>query len=219
MTEKPCIIFDMDGVLIDSERIVRASWEHCGPQFGVENPVEIFRSCMGTTSESTRQRMLGLYGEEFPYEDFVQARRKFYYDAVTREGTPKRPYVCETIAGLHRLGYRLAVASSTRESLVRSELGDIGILDYFSVVIGGDRLKHSKPAPDIYLLACEQLGIDPSDGYAVEDSYNGIRSAHRAGLHPIMIPDQQPATDEMRELSEFIFADLNELYEHFRALV
>lgn len=216
MTNKPCIVFDMDGVLIDSERIVCASWELCGPKYGIANPTEFFRSCMGTTPDHTRRRLLDAYGEDFPYDAFVQERRNYYYDIVRRTGVPKRPYVCEAIAGLHELGFPLAVASSTRESLVREELGEIGVLPYFSVVIGGDKLQRSKPAPDIYLLACETLGTNPASAYAVEDSYNGIRSAASAGMMPIMIPDQQPATDEMRSLCRYLFDDLGELYAHFQ---
>ena len=81
----------------------------------------------------------------------------------------------------------------------------------------GDQLKRSKPEPDIYLLACEKLGTDPSTAYAVEDSYNGIRAAYRAGMHPIMVPDQLPPTDEMYDLCRYIFDDLGALYRHFAA--
>ena len=85
------------------------------------------------------------------------------------------------------------------------------------MVVCGDHLKRSKPEPDIYLLACEKLGTDPSTAYAVEDSYNGIRAAYRAGMHPIMVPDQLPPTGEMAELSRYIFDDLGALYRHFAA--
>ena len=83
-----------------------------------------------------------------------------------------------------------------------------GLISYFDVIIGGDMLTVSKPAPDIYLRACADLGVDPRTAYAVEDSYNGIRSAHAAGMHALMVPDMVPATDEMRGLARAILPDL-----------
>lgn len=212
---QPCIVFDMDGVLIDSERIVLASWEAIGPRYGVENPADFCRSCMGTTPQKTAEKLYAAYGAAFPYDDFVAERRKFYYDTVEQFGFPIKEHVRDAIEGLHAMGCTLAVASSTRESLVREELDAVGILSYFSVVIGGDRLKRSKPEPDIYLLACETLGVDPSATYAVEDSYNGVLAAHRAGMIPIMVPDQLPPNDEMHRLCRYIFDDLGALYRHF----
>ena len=76
------------------------------------------------------------------------------------------------------------------------------------LVLGGDLLKRSKPAPDIYLMACEKIGVKPAEAYAVEDSHNGIRSASSAGLHPIMVPDIPPVTPEMEALAEVILPDL-----------
>jgi beta-phosphoglucomutase-like phosphatase (HAD superfamily) len=85
----------------------------------------------------------------------------------------------------------------------------------YQVVVGGDLLKKSKPAPDIYLMTCERMGVLPKNTYAVEDSYNGIRSAHSAGLHPVMVPDLTPATEEMRSLSVAVFEDLFGVKDYF----
>lgn len=83
----------------------------------------------------------------------------------------------------------------------------------------GDLLKNSKPAPGIYLMTCERMGVLPQNTYAIEDSYNGIRSAHSAGLHPVMVPDMMPATEEMRDLSEAIFGDLFQVREYFEKML
>lgn len=219
MTDTPYIVFDMDGVLIDSERVVLNSWITCGPKYGVQNPGDFCRSCMGTTPGETRQRLFDAYGSDFAYEDFMADCRKYFYDEFDRTGTPIKAHVREAITGLHALGCTLAVASSTKEAIVRKQLGDVGILPYFSVVIGGDQLSRSKPEPDIYLLACKTLGVDPHKAYAVEDSHNGIRAAHRAGMMPIMIPDQQPVTEEMTRLCCEIFSDAEELLAYIRAQI
>lgn len=216
MTDIPSLVFDMDGVLIDSERVVLNSWITCGPKYGVQNAGDFCRSCMGTTPEETRQRLLDAYGTDFAYEDFMADCRTYYHKEFDRTGTPIKAHVRDAITGLHALGCKLAVASSTKEAIVRRELDAVGILPYFSVVIGGDRLSRSKPAPDIYLLACKKLGVKPHTAYAVEDSHNGIRAAYRAGMMPIMIPDQQPVTEEMTQLCCQIFADAEQLLAYIR---
>ncbi len=216
MRDTPYLVFDMDGVLIDSERVVLNSWIACGPNYGIQNPGEFCRSCMGTTPQATRQRLLDAYGPTFAYDDFMADCRTYFYDEFNRTGTPIKSHVREAIVGLHELGCTLAVASSTKEAIVRKQLGDVGILPYFSVLIGGDRLTRSKPEPDIYLLACDMLGVAPQHAYAVEDSYNGIRAAYRAGMMPIMIPDQQPVTEEMRQLCRHIFPHAEELLQYIR---
>lgn len=217
MSEKPCIVFDMDGVLLDTEQLVLQCWEHVAEEFGLIEPSDLCRSCMGTTHAKTDEVLCSLYGQDFPVKRFHEATRNYFHQLIT-DGIPCRPHALEAIRGLHALGYPLAVASSSREASVCPELEEAGLLPYFSVVICGDHLKRSKPEPDIYLLACEKLGVDPATAYAVEDSYNGIRSAHRAGMIPIMVPDQLPPTEEMRQLCRYIFDDLGVLYAHFAQL-
>lgn len=109
----------------------------------------------------------------------------------------------------------VGLASSTRLAAVEEELKQAGLYDYFRVVVGGDQLKRSKPEPDIYLMACEKMGISPENAYAVEDSYNGIRAAYSAGMMPIMVPDLLPATEEMREKSIAVFDDLLQVKRFF----
>ena len=88
------------------------------------------------------------------------------------------------------------------------ELRDAGLLEYFDVLVCGDKVERSKPAPDIFLKACEETGVSPARAYAVEDSYNGIRSAAAGGLRPVMVPDLMPPTEEMEQLAEVILPDL-----------
>jgi HAD superfamily hydrolase (TIGR01509 family) len=217
MSKKPCIVFDMDGVLLDTERLVLQCWERAADEFGLLAPAALCRSCMGTTHAKTDEVLREQYGADFPTDSFHAVIRRYFHE-LAADGIPCRPYAPEAVRGLSALGYSLAVASSSREATVLPELGEAGLLPYFSAVICGDHLKRSKPEPDIYLLACEKLGVPPSEAYAVEDSYNGIRSAYRAGMIPIMIPDQLPPTEEMRQLSRYFFDDLGALYRHFAQL-
>lgn len=110
----------------------------------------------------------------------------------------------------------MGLASSTRSTSVFGHLERSGFGKYFKAVITGDMVEHSKPRPDIYLLACRELGVDPEEAYAIEDSPNGIRAAHAAGMRPVMVPDMIAPDDEMRELSFLIRTDLFEVLDYLR---
>ena len=134
MSEKPCIVFDMDGVLLDTERLVLLCWEHVADTFGLINAADLCRSCLGTTHAKTDEVLCRIYGQDFPVKRFHEATREHFHQLI-RDGIPCRPHAKEAIAGLHALGYPLAVASSSREASVKPELAEAGLLPYFSVVV------------------------------------------------------------------------------------
>ena len=132
------------------------------------------------------------------------------FRSIEENGVPVKDGVRETLQKLAEAGLKIAVASSTRREKVLRHLENAGIAQYFTAVVGGDTVTHSKPHPEIFLKACEALGVAPEDAIAVEDSHNGIRSAHAAGMAPVMVPDLLPVTEEMRELSAFVAEDMND---------
>ena len=117
----------------------------------------------------------------------------------------------ELLRFLKENGYQIGLASSTRYEVVRQQLEDAGILPYFETLTCGDMVKKSKPEPDIFIKAAEALGVEPANCIVIEDSYNGIRAANRAGMFPIMVPDMIAPDEEMRELAKEIFRDLDEV--------
>ena len=123
--------------------------------------------------------------------------------------------VNKILAYLKQSGTPIGLASSSKYSSIISHLKEANIIDYFDVIVAGDMIEHSKPKPDIYILACNKLGVDPKDTYAIEDSPNGIRSAHAAGMRPIMVPDLVKPDAEMEELSYLICKDLMEVMQFF----
>ena len=139
-----------------------------------------------------------------------------FHEYVEKNGLPVKKGVRELLQYLSVLSVPVGVASSTRLAVVEEELRQAGLYDYFQIVMGGDQLKRSKPEPDIYLMTCEKMGVQPRNAYAVEDSHNGIRSAYRAGMMPVMVPDLLPATEEMKEMSIAVFDDLLEVRDYFR---
>ncbi|MBR3881207.1 MAG: HAD family phosphatase [Mailhella sp.] len=204
----PAIVFDMDGVLIDSERLVLRAWLHVGQQLGIPGLNDLFYKAIGTTHAHTATLFATAFGEDFDYLDFRDRVRSYYYGELTADGIPLKHGVIELLDWLKANGWAIGLASSSREVSVRYSLEKTGLLPYFQALVCGDMLTVSKPAPDIYLKACAELGTDPRTAYAVEDSYNGIRAAHAAGMIPIMVPDMVPANDEMRERSAIILPDL-----------
>jgi len=215
MIDCNAVIFDMDGVIFDSERLVLECWEKIGSKYHLSGMREAFLPCIGTNSEMTREIVLNYYGEDFPYDEFTQKSSVLFHEIVDRGGLPVKRGVRELLNYLKQSNIPTAIASSTRLQTVTKELKQAGLYNYFRVVTGGDQLKKSKPEPDIYLMACEKMGVMPGQAYAVEDSYNGIRSSSSAGMRPIMVPDMLPPTDEMREKSVVVLEDLLQVKDWF----
>lgn len=212
------VIFDMDGTIFDTERLVLDCWERVGEKHGIAGIREVFLRCIGTNNVRTQEIVCEHYGKDFPYEKFREESSVLFHEIADTQGIPVKPGTVELLQYLSGEKIPLGLASSTRLAVVTQELKAAGLYDYFRVVVGGDLLKNSKPAPDIYLMTCERMSVLPGNTYAIEDSYNGIRSAHSAGMHPIMVPDLMPATEEMRDLSEAVFTDLLQVKEYFERL-
>ncbi|MCQ2538976.1 MAG: HAD family phosphatase [Acetatifactor sp.] len=208
------VIFDMDGILFDTEKLCMDSWIAVADRHGLPDMEIVFPKCIGTNANDSKEIVLEAYGRDFDYDAFKVEASKWFWDYIDREGLPIKPGVKELLAWMKAENWEIGLASSTKRSSVLNCLEKAEILDYFKVVITGDMVEHSKPLPDIYLIACEKLGVDPRATYAIEDSPNGIRSAHAAGMFPLMVPDLIAPTDEMRELSTGIFKDLYEVQKY-----
>lgn len=210
------VVFDMDGVIFDSERLVVECWKPIAEKYHIPNIEEACFECMGINRELTAKKMKDRYGEDFPYEKYKQEMSDLFFEKAKDGKLPQKPGVKELLGFLKGHQIKIALASSTRREVVLKELTEGGLVDYFDEIVCGDMVSRSKPQPDIFLKACELLGVNPKDAYAIEDSYNGIRSAHAAGMMPIMVPDLAPATEEMRELTTVILDDLLKVMDFFK---
>lgn len=215
MKASKAVVFDMDGVLFDTERVCRDSWVAVAGQYGITDMDRTFPQCIGRNRAGSEQVIRERYGEDFPYDEFREKASEHFWRTLEEQGPPKKKGVSEILAFLKENGWKVGLASSTARESVLRHLEKEGIADSFSVVVGGDQILHSKPDPDIYLLACRELGVDPGETFAIEDSYHGIHAANRAGMRPIMVPDLLPATEEMESLCEVIKEDLLQVKEYF----
>lgn len=208
------VVFDMDGVIFDSERAVMQCWKEVASRHNIPDIEKAILACTGTTMVRTREIMLNLYGADFPYDEYARESSVIFHSRYDGGRLPMKPGVKELLTFLKEHDKKIALASSTRQQVVTDELRDAGIIEYFDRIICGDMVSRSKPAPDIFLKACEELNVSPSGSYAIEDSYNGIRAAHAGGLHPIMVPDLLPADEEMQSLAEIVLPSLTSVMEY-----
>ena len=215
--KKRAVIFDMDGVIFDSERLILDCWEQVAEKYHFTNIREVCIDCIGTNKVRTKEIVCAYYGESFPYDEYSKEVSGLFREYIQTKGLPVKKGVEELLQYLQDKRIPIGLASSTRLAVVEEELCQAGLYDYFQVVMGGDQLKRSKPEPDIYLLTCEKMGVLPERVYAIEDSYNGIRSAYSAGMMPIMVPDILQADEEMKEKSIAVLEDLFQVKYYFSA--
>ncbi len=206
--KKKAVIFDMDGVIFDSERLVLTSWKEVGAKYGLVIEDEVFYQCVGVNAVETKEIFLEHYGRDFPYDMYKSEASKWYHDRYDGGRLPMKPGIRELLTYLKEAGFKIGLASSTREVTVTQEITDAGLLPFFDNLTCGDMLKKSKPEPDIFWMACERLGVKPEEAIVIEDSYNGIRAAHRAGTTPVMVPDMIAPDEEMQSLAYKIFKSL-----------
>ena len=209
------VIFDMDGVLFDTEKLCMDSWVAVAKEAGIRDMEIFFPSCIGRNLTDTRALFREFYGDTYDFEQFRRQASTWFHDYVEQEGIPVKKGVGEILDFLRQSGYLIGLASSTSLRSVEDYLQRAGIRQYFQSLTTGDMVEHSKPQPDIYLIACERLGVKPEEAIAIEDSPNGIRAAHSAGMIPVMVPDLIAADQEMRDKSALICENLMEAIRFF----
>lgn len=214
MAEIKGIIFDMDGVILDTETICFRTWEIAGAEFGIADMSHAQLACLGTNKTDTLAILKKLYGEDFEAQQFLDRTSELFHQIEKTDGIPLMPHVKETLSYLHGK-YTLALATSTRKSTAARQLQEAGVDTYFSSFTFGDMVTHSKPEPEIYLMACRSIGLQPEECAAVEDSPNGIKSAYAAGMQCIMVPDKITPTKEISRLCTHICTSLKELQTIF----
>lgn len=207
------VVFDMDGVLFDTETLSMKVWIEVADAWGISNMETVSKQCIGLNANDIKALLLHTYGEAFDYKAFHEQVWEWFVKEIEENGLPVKYWVRELLQWLSQNGYKIALASSSNYAYVVGNLERAGIRSFFSEIITGDMVEHSKPQPDIYLLACEKLNAKPENAYAIEDSPNGIRAAYWAGMQAVMVPDLIAPDEEMRGLSTVICRDLQKVQE------
>lgn len=207
------LVFDMDGLLFDSERVVQRTWNMAGEELGAGQVGEQIVHTLGMNLKSRTEFFRRVYGPDFPMDIFSEKTRKYYRQIEEAEGVPLKPGVREILRYGKQNGYKMAVATSSRREHSTYMLKKGGIYTFFDEFMFGDMVENAKPDPEIYLKACRMLGTAPERSMALEDSPNGIRSATAAGMRAVMVPDLVQPDGELEKIAFRICKDLREVIE------
>jgi len=193
------VIFDMDGLMFDSERIARAGWIHAGEVFGLPITEDLFHQIVGSSRVTIRETFIRVLGD-FDFDQVRAERAAFGRAYMEKYGVPIKPGLFALLDFLDDAGIKKAVASSTYQADAMFYLTKAGIAGRFDGIVTGDMVTNGKPAPDIFLLAASILGMHPADCIVLEDSSAGILAATTAGMRVIGIPDLVPLREECEAL-------------------
>ncbi len=203
------VIFDMDGLMLDSERAIIGCLAEAARELGHDLPDVLWLSMVGHSEAVCRRLLDEAVGEK--RREYVLQRSHVLYDAVVAAGVPHRPGIIEMLEFLQVRGIPRAVATSTKRPLALRKLEASGLLPRFDAICTSSDVEHPKPAPDVYLLAAHSLGVEPAQCLVLEDSPTGVRAALAAGMYPIQIPDLLEPDDAMRALGHTILPSLHEV--------
>ena len=203
-------VFDMDGLMFDTERLVYENWQAMMDEHGYHYDIEAFKQTVGRRKKEVELFYKATYGEDFPYWELADEGRARYVKRVEREGIPVKPGLYEILDFFRQRNVKIALATSTSRETAELNLRLAKVLDYFDVLVCGGDVKNGKPHPEVFLTAAERLGVAPENCVAFEDSINGIKSAYAAGMTTVMVPDFLQPTDEIKPMITYLCKDLSE---------
>lgn len=214
---KKTVIFDLDGTLIDTEKYFKVFWRRAMEEYGYSMSEEQTLQLRSLGRPYASALLQEWFGETFDYIKVRDYRRKLMQEHLEQTGLETKPGAEQALQQLQKEGYRIALATATPTDRAIKQLKEVGLFSYFDEIVSAVEVEHGKPAPDVYLFACQKLGVEPEDAFAVEDSPNGAKSAISAGLHVIFIPDQSQPEPELSKQLYACIPSLLELPEVVRA--
>lgn len=183
------VLFDMDGLVLDTEKLYSRFWRAACEAFGFSMSYEQSLKMRALNKQAGAGMLCSFFGPEADYAAIRQKRIELMDACVAREGVQIKPGIPELLAGLKARGIATAITSSSPMERIELYLGSVGLLDCFDRICSGYQVAHGKPEPDIFLFGAQQLGLTAGECLALEDSHAGLLSAHRAGCLPVLIPD------------------------------
>lgn len=208
-------VFDMDGVLIDTEKLYVRFWRQSAADFGYNMTEEHVFGIRSLARKFANVKLKNIFGEAFPCVKIREHRTKLMDAYIAEHGIEPKKGLFTMLDYLRDRKIKTAVATATPVERAKKMLDKIGALSYFDAVVGGDMIKNGKPEPDIYLAAAAELGLPPGNCAAFEDSPNGIRSAYSAGCRAVMIPDLTPPDEDILPVLSAVYDSLDEAVSFF----
>ncbi|TCT17234.1 HAD superfamily hydrolase (TIGR01509 family)/HAD superfamily hydrolase (TIGR01549 family) [Natranaerovirga pectinivora] len=194
------IIFDMDGLMFDTENISYIAWKEAANQYNYQISRDLFEKTVGTNITKTKEIYVDYFGEKFPFNLIRDERVKISNEFIKINGVPIKKGLYELIQYLDGINIKKAVATSTSRNRALNLLSLAEIDGFFDYILCGDEIENSKPNPEIFLNVADKLQCTPSKCLVLEDSETGISAAYQAGMIPIMISDLKEPSEEIQSI-------------------
>lgn len=207
------VIFDMDGVLFDTEKLYERFWCEAAQKLGYNMTVDDVVQIRSTDAVIACRILKERLGEEFDYEGVKKLRVALMHEYTEKMGVELKPGVIKLLKYLKLNNYKIALATTSNQARARNYLSKGNIIQYFDYILSGDLVMNSKPDPEIYLTAAKGIGLESAQCIAVEDSYNGVRSAYQAGCKVIMVPDRDEPDNEMHNKTFMILNSIDKIID------
>jgi HAD superfamily hydrolase (TIGR01509 family) len=207
-------IFDMDGLLIDSERAISQAWVAGAQALGFRLEMADFMRVVGTAAQQSTALLIDMLGSEAAMRATAAKAQALLPQAGGGAVFPLKTGALPLLEALHAAGIPCGVASSSAVEEIRHRLGHVDVLKYFKCISGGDEVTHGKPDPALYLLAAARLGVAPAHCIAFEDSENGARAAQAAGVRVVIVPDLKQPSPDIAERAHGVIGSLADAIEH-----
>ncbi len=205
------VIFDLDGVILDTEGISYDAWKRAVADFGAVLEEDIYHKIVGLRIEDIEEILHSSFGADFPIHQAGKRRSQYIRQHIAEHGVKVKPGVRELLDFLDKAKFARAIATSSSRLLAMRKLARSNLADRFDAVICGDDVQNGKPAPDIFLQAAKRLDTTAEQCLVFEDSENGVRAAHAAGMTTILVPDLKQPSDEIMQLADRVFPSLREV--------
>ena len=207
------VIFDMDGLMIDTEKLLQKYWLVAAHTYGYAMEKQHVLGIRSLAAKYAAPKLQAELGADFDYDKVRSLRIKLMNEHIDTYGVEEKPGLGELLAYLKQNAYLTAVATATDWERTKRYLGSIGRLSYFDEIVCAPMVANGKPAPDIYLEAARRLNVEPSQCMALEDSPNGILAAYRAGMYPVMVPDLSEPDEDTKKLLYRCVGDLSQVID------
>ena len=211
---KKAVIFDMDGVIFDTEKVYLDIWIEVFEKYGYKMTKELYVNVMGTGRKNVIKTFLENFGDDLPIEKMYEEKDNQLFYIIENQGIPLKEGVKELFSMLKEKDYKIALATSAKRERVEKQIKDKWLKESFDAIVCGDDVEKGKPSPDIFLKAAKEIDVEPENCFVVEDSPAGIKAAFSGGMKGIHVEDLKAADEDILKYCEKNFKNLQEIKEY-----
>ena len=211
---KKAVIFDMDGVIFDTEKVYLDIWTEVFEKYGYKMTKELYVTVMGTGRKNVIKTFLENFGDDLPIEKMYEEKDNQLFYRIENQGIPLKEGVKELFSMLKEKDYKIALATSAKRERVEKQIKDKWLKESFDAIVCGDDVEKGKPSPDIFLKAAKKIDVEPENCFVVEDSPAGIKAAFSGGMKGIHVEDLKAADEDILKYCEKNFKNLQEIKEY-----